>query len=71
MKAKLEFDLDEPFERVDHIRCVKSLEIVLCFDKVLSEVRKMQEGGKISEEDTASIFNILDYENIDLEEYFS
>jgi len=46
MKAKLEFDLNEPDERIEHLRCVKSLDLALAtydFINLLSEIRKKED----------------------------
>lgn len=40
MKAKLEFDLDDPDDRMAHFRCTKSLDMALVLFEILENTRK-------------------------------
>lgn len=40
MKAKLEFNLDDPEDRMAHFRCVKSLDMALALFEILHNTRK-------------------------------
>lgn len=40
MKAKLEFDLNDPDDRQAHLRCVKSLDMALALFEILHNTKK-------------------------------
>jgi hypothetical protein len=40
MKATLEFDLDDPEDRMAHFRCVKSLDMALVLFEILHNTKK-------------------------------
>ena len=40
MKATLEFDLDDPDDRMAHFRCIKSLDMALALFEILHNTRK-------------------------------
>ena len=49
MKAKLEFDLDNQDERMEHLRCVKSLDLALAvhdFSNLISTIRRLEDNMK-------------------------
>ncbi|GAF83895.1 unnamed protein product, partial [marine sediment metagenome] len=49
MKAILEFNLDDPDDRISHLRCVKALSLGLALwdivHKVLKEAQNKEESG--------------------------
>lgn len=40
MKATLEFDLNDPDDRMDHFRCVKSLDMAIVLFEILHNTKK-------------------------------
>ena len=40
MKAKLEFDLDNPEEKKEHFRCIKSLDMACALFEIANNLRK-------------------------------
>ena len=40
MKATLEFDLNDPDDRMEHFRCVKSLDMALALFEILHNTKK-------------------------------
>jgi len=82
MKAILEFDLNDPDDRMSHLRCVKSLEMALALWEIRMNLRKYSERTAEAKEFTneeSDVFNgidivleriheIFEENNIDVEE---
>ena len=49
MKAILEFDLNDPDDAQAHLRCVKSLDLVLFIFKIENELRGKLKHGNLSD----------------------
>lgn len=66
MKAKLEFDLNNPEEKKEHFRCVKSLNMACALFEIQMNLNKR------SGENVDSIFEeiskIMDEHNLNIEE---
>jgi len=60
MKAKLEFDLNEPEERMEHLRCLKALDMACVLFQVQYNLKRTLE----SELETSNIKN--PYEVLDV-----
>jgi hypothetical protein len=60
MKAILEFDLNDPDDRISHLRCVKSLEMALALWEIRMNLRKYSERTAEAKEFTneeSDVFN--------------
>ncbi len=82
MKEILEFDLNDPDDRMSHLRCVKSLEMALALWEIRMNLRKYSERTAEAKEfnnEESDIFNgieivleriheIFEENNIDVEE---
>ena len=60
-KAIIEFDLSDPDERMEHLRCIKSLDMALAIWKLVSE-------SDFTEKDNKKLFEILDRYGINIDE---
>ena len=60
MKATLEFDLSDPDEKMEHLRCIKSLDMALAMWDIMQY--------DITVEDKHWIFEILENRNINIDE---
>lgn len=66
MKAKLEFDLDNPEEKKEHFRCIKSLDMACAlFEIALNLKKKCRDSDKDVYEEIASI---LEENNLNIDE---
>ena len=74
MKATLNFNLDDPDDRISHLRCVKALDLGLVLwkivHKVLKEAGHKEDGGDSPDRDWYSreIWDIINDHGIDLDE---
>ena len=71
MKATLEFDLDDPDDRMNHLRCIKSSEMALCFWELVHNFwRKWKHDEKSLDLNSMQdeINNLLNKYNIDVDE---
>lgn len=74
MKAQLNFDLDDPEDRMNHMRCVKALDMALALwdisYRMLKELEHAEDFGKpITREIVGEkISDILDNNGINLDE---
>lgn len=72
MKAILEFNLDDPDDRMNHFRCVKSLDMSITLWNIKTNLRRYLQVSEENEEFyelvKESISNILTDEGINLDE---
>lgn len=70
MKAILEFDLSDPEDRMEHLRCIKSFNMSLAIWDIINKIKyKYREESTIPIEDLQyDIHSILDEYNINIEE---
>jgi hypothetical protein len=80
MKAKLEYDLNNPDDRMAHLRAVKSLDMASVLFDITKKLRKKVERQYESIDDTPDdvfdgintvfneIYNILESNNINIDE---
>jgi len=72
MKATLEFNLDDPDDRMSHLRCVKSLDMAITLWIIKTNLRRYLQVSEENEEFyelvKESISNILTDEGINLDE---
>jgi hypothetical protein len=76
MKAVLEFDLNDPDERQEHIRCVKALDMsCILFEiqlnlkkKILSSLTEKDSSDDVVDKIFESIIDLYDEHNINIEE---
>jgi len=59
MKAQLNFDMDDPDDRMDHLRCVKSLDMALVLWELNCNSKKGFE-NKISLSPEMNAYDVLD-----------
>lgn len=78
MKATLQFDLEDPDDRVSHLRCVKSLDLAHSIYSITSFLRQRLKietlsikERKLYENVRNEFNNILVDNNINLEEIYS
>ena len=69
MKARLEFDLDNPEEKKEHFRCVKSLDMAIALFEIQMNLKKrsgesvdsiFEEISKIMDENNLNISELID-----------
>lgn len=76
MKAVLEFDLNDPDERQEHIRCMKALDMsCILFEiqlnlkkKILSSLTEKDSSDDVVDKIFESIIDLYDEHNINIEE---
>jgi len=52
MKAKLEFDLDNPDDKMEHMRCIKATDMALMFWDIKQKIRrKLKYNEDLSEDE--------------------
>ena len=77
MKAILEFDLDDAYDREAHARCVKSLDMALALHEIADALRRIckygenEEKVKYTEEFRTEFFEIMTSRGIDLDDLLS
>lgn len=71
MKAKLTFDLDDAEDRRAHLRCVKSLELVLIIYDINQELRSRTKYApdSTSEDELKALYSVRDFIFQKLSEY--
>jgi len=75
-KATLKFDLSDPYEQADHLRCIKSLDLMLALWEISSAKKRiidLVENKKLDKYKTVELVfdeiqNIINNYKIDLEE---
>jgi hypothetical protein len=68
MKATLEFNLDDPDDRMAHMRCVKSLDMAIVLSDISYNLRRRTENSNLQTADEA-IGEIFDAINGLYEDY--
>jgi hypothetical protein len=53
MKAILKFDLNDPDDIVNHLRCIKSSDLAIALDEIWSYIGKLWDGAE--DDDTINI----------------
>jgi hypothetical protein len=66
MKATLEFNLDDPEDRMAHLRCVHSLDMAIALFDIVYNLRKPVEYGQYKDA-YEGISSILDEQGIDID----
>lgn len=66
MRAKLEFDLDNPEEKKEHFRCVKSSDMACALFEIQMNLKKRS--GENSDIIFEEISKIMDEYNLNIEE---
>jgi len=60
MKATLEFDLEDRYDRMAHLRCVKSLDLALDIFNVKEEISRLYKREEITEHVFDSLHSVLE-----------
>lgn len=68
MKAILEFDIDNPDDKMAHMRCVKALDMALALHEIAYNLHREFEDSGVIEEFRAKIFQELESHNINIDE---
>lgn len=63
MKAKLEFDLDNPDDRIQHLRCISSLDMACVLFEIRHNVRKKMTNHDTLKEYVEGVEDTLDFIN--------
>jgi hypothetical protein len=69
MKATLEFDLNEPEDRTEHLRCVKALDMACVLFEIQRNVRKRMTTPDTPEEYEEGVEDTLNFINELIEEH--
>ena len=69
MKATLEFDLNEPEDRTEHLRCVKALDMACVLFEIQRNVRKRMTTSDTPEEYEEGVEDTLNFINELIEEH--
>jgi hypothetical protein len=69
MKATLEFDLNEPEDRTEHLRCVKALDMACVLFEIQRNVRKRMTTSNTPEEYEEGVEDTLNFINELIEEH--
>jgi len=74
MKATLEFDLDDPNDRLAHIRCTKATDIYIVLNKIANEIFRPARKHGYSDKNLEELFDkcpndvVVKYKNISYED---
>lgn len=68
MKAKLTFDLNDPDDKMSHLRCIKSTDMALALFEIVYNLKRDTEDG---EDIFDRISDILAQNNVEIDELIS
>ncbi len=70
MKATIEFDLDDPSDRMSHMRCIKATDAYIVLFDISNKIRALLKGDLLEETQIAiqSIMSEIHISTIDLDE---
>lgn len=68
MKAILKFDLEDPDDRMSHLRCIKSLSMAIAIFDLLSKIRYNEKNSEIDGITREQFHEVLEQNGIIIDE---